>query len=208
MDRPVEPNTYGTPEPDRIDPPGGFAQMPESAPDPTQGTAAPYRGDVPPMHAPEPGRGSVPPMSTPGHMQRFDPWNYREGAGYGDGSDLVGFRVEAIDGHIGKIDEASTTVGESYLVVDTGPWIFGHKVLLPAGTVNHIDSLDRKLYVDRTKEQIKHAPEYDPEHAADPAYRDKIQDYYHTTYSLGDVMPPARPDTEGYRPGEDPNFPR
>ena len=36
MDRPVSPNMFGSPVPDpeRIDPPGGFAHMPPSAPDP------------------------------------------------------------------------------------------------------------------------------------------------------------------------------
>ena len=48
-------------------------------------------------------------------------------------NDLTGFSVEALDGSIGKIDEASNEVGASYLVVDTGPWIFGKKVMLPAG---------------------------------------------------------------------------
>jgi hypothetical protein len=47
---------------------------------------------------------------------------------------IAGFHVEAVDGHIGSIDEASYEVGGAYLVVDTGPWIFGRKVLLPAGT--------------------------------------------------------------------------
>jgi hypothetical protein len=47
--------------------------------------------------------------------------------------DLTGFDVEAADGSIGKVDEATQEVGESYLVVDTGVWIFGKKVLLPAG---------------------------------------------------------------------------
>jgi hypothetical protein len=176
MDRPVSPNMFGSPVPDpeRIDPPGGFAHMPPSAPDPVEGSTAPMTGDVPPM-------------GVPSMVHRFDPWNYREGAVVGDGSDLVGYRVEAIDGHIGKIDEASTLVGESYLVVDTGPWIFGKKVLLPAGTVTHIDSLEKRVYVDRTKGQIKDSPEYDPETYKDPAYREKLGDYYHGTYGQADA---------------------
>ena len=48
---------------------------------------------------------------------------------------LVGFKVEAVDGGIGKIDEASNDVGASYIVVDTGPSIFGKKVMLPAGVI-------------------------------------------------------------------------
>jgi hypothetical protein len=157
------------PDPDRIDPPGGYAHMPPSAPDPVEGSTAPMTGDVPPM-------------GTPLTSQRFDPWNYRESSGVGDGSDLVGFRVEAVDGHIGKIDEASTLVGDSYLVVDTGPWIFGKKVLLPAGTVTNIDREAHRLYVDRSKEQIKNSPEFDPETFRDQTYRDKVGGYYDTTY--------------------------
>ena len=195
MDRPVPPNMFGSPvpdperwehpvtEPESIDPPGGYAHLPPSAPDPAEGSTAPMTGDVPPM-------------STPSTVHRFDPWNYREGA-LGDGSDLVGYRVEAVDGHIGKIDEASTLVGDSFLVVDTGPWIFGKKVLLPAGTVTNIDAAERRLYVDRTKDQIRNAPEFDPESLRDQAYRDKVGSYYHSTYQLIDFLPP------GAKPGED-----
>ena len=43
-------------------------------------------------------------------------------------TDVTGFEVEATDGGIGKVDEATNEVGSSYLVVDTGPWIFGKKV--------------------------------------------------------------------------------
>ncbi len=39
--------------------------------------------------------------------------------------DLSGFKVEATDGDIGKVDEATNEVGSSFIIVDTGPWIFG-----------------------------------------------------------------------------------
>jgi hypothetical protein len=54
-------------------------------------------------------------------------------------SDVVGFDVEATDGSIGKIDEATYDVGSSYVVVDTGPWIFGSKVMLPAGIITRVE---------------------------------------------------------------------
>ncbi|MFD2768124.1 PRC-barrel domain-containing protein [Micromonospora eburnea] len=113
---------------------------------------------------------------------RFDPWSYRDDAGV-SGVDLVGYKVEASDGAVGKVDRASHEVNSSYLVVDTGPWIFGKKVMLPAGTVNHVDHDERKVYVDRSKEQIKAAPEYDVSTDADPAYREKLGGYYDDTYS-------------------------
>ena len=48
--------------------------------------------------------------------------------------DLTGWDVEAQDGHLGKIDEATYEVGRSYIVVDTGFWIFGKKRMIPAGS--------------------------------------------------------------------------
>jgi hypothetical protein len=160
------------------DPAGGNAQMRPTAPSPTPGGTAPSSADTPS------------PMTTPRAVHRFDPWNYREEMALGDGAEVVGYTVEAIDGHIGKIDRSSTLVDDSYLVVDTGPWIFGKRVLLPAGTVNHVDSLDRKVYVDRTKAQIKDSPEFDPDQF-NPVYRDKLGGYYHSTYD-GSAIPGTR----------------
>jgi hypothetical protein len=124
----------------------------------------------------------------------FDPWSYRDDAGI-TGVDLVGYKVTATDGAIGKIDHASNEVAASYLVVDTGPWIFGRKVMLPAGVVNHIDHDDRRVYVDRSKDQIKAAPEFDEINHADSTYRDKLGGYYGDTYGSPGVtmLPPDRP---------------
>ncbi|MEU7996953.1 PRC-barrel domain-containing protein [Micromonospora sp. NPDC049060] len=117
----------------------------------------------------------------------FDPWRYRDTARVAD-ADLVGYKVEATDGGIGKIDSASHEVNDSYLVVDTGPWIFGRKVMIPAGTVNHVDHDERKVHVDRSKDQIKAAPEYDETADTDPTYRDRLGGYYDETYS---AIPPG-----------------
>ncbi|MDI1462145.1 PRC-barrel domain containing protein [Catellatospora sp. KI3] len=113
----------------------------------------------------------------------WDPWNYRETLDYkpaDDGGDrsIVGFHVEATDGGIGKIDEATGAVGSRYLVVDTGPWIFGSKVLLPAGVITNIDFAEERVYVDRSKAEIKDAPEYDPDRRDDADYRGSLGDYY------------------------------
>ena len=91
---------------------------------------------------------------------QIDIWAYRGQADL-ETTDIVGFGVEALDGSIGKIDKASDEVGSSYIVVDTGPWIFGQKVMLPAGVIDRIDLAEEKVYVHRDKEQIKDAPSYD-----------------------------------------------
>ena len=55
----------------------------------------------------------------------IDVWTYRDPADLGydpiGGRDLTGYHVEALDGSIGKVDEASNEVGSSYIIVDTGP---------------------------------------------------------------------------------------
>ena len=91
---------------------------------------------------------------------------------------IDGFSVEARDGSIGKVDEATYEVGSSYIVVDTGPWIFGKKVLLPASVVDRIDPNEETLYVTLTKDQIKDSPQFDETTYRDQAYRTSIADYY------------------------------
>jgi hypothetical protein len=71
-------------------------------------------------------------------------------------------------------------------VVDTGAWIFGRTVLLPAGVVERIDTVEKKVYVDRTKDQIKAAPEYD-QTVDDATYRDRLGGYYSKTYNGPDT---------------------
>jgi hypothetical protein len=105
-----------------------------------------------------------------------DIWTY--GAEVGDVRGIVGYSVEALDGGIGKIDEATEEVGTASIVVDTGPWIFGHKVILPAGVVDRIDRDEECVYVNRTKEQIKNAPELGERTMADDAHRDELSHYY------------------------------
>ena|SRR5215471_17873522 len=92
--------------------------------------------------------------------------------------DLTHFRVEASDGSIGKVDEATTEAAGSFVVVDTGPWIFGKKVMLPAGVINKIDLDTETVFVDLTKDEIKNAPEFDEKTFRDQAYRNRIGDYY------------------------------
>jgi hypothetical protein len=106
-----------------------------------------------------------------------DMWTYRDQQSWGN-TDITGFNVEALDGGIGSIDEASTEIGGSYLVVDTGPWIFGKKVLLPAGVIDRVDVNDERVYVNRTKEQIENAPEFDEDRYRDEGYRSDVGTYY------------------------------
>ncbi|MFD0166112.1 PRC-barrel domain containing protein [Streptomyces decoyicus] len=88
-------------------------------------------------------------------------WGYLPDSGYRAGTVLVGYSVEAIDGSIGKVDKHSDEVDSAHLVVDTGPWILGRRVVLPAGTVTGIDQEEEKVYVGRTRQEIKDAPAFE-----------------------------------------------
>jgi hypothetical protein len=104
-------------------------------------------------------------------------WTFNTEPTIGD-VDLTGFKVEAMDGSIGKIDEATYDVGSSYVIVDTGPWIFGKKVMLPAGVVQRIDPEGELVFVNRTKDEIKNAPEFDPDNYRSEPYRSSLGEYY------------------------------
>jgi hypothetical protein len=104
-------------------------------------------------------------------------WTYQAAAPIDD-VDLTGYTVEATDGEVGKVTEASNELGASWLVVDTGPWILGKKVLLPAGVISEVDPEERKIFVDRTRDEIKAAPEHDPSGYRDQEYRLAIAEHY------------------------------
>ena len=110
----------------------------------------------------------------------LDVWTYRETTLGVDinKANIIDYGVEALDGSIGKVDEATYDAGSAFIVVDTGPWIFGKKVMLPAGIIKSVDHDDEKIYVNRTKDQIKDAPEFDDSLAQDEKYRGRLGSYY------------------------------
>jgi hypothetical protein len=105
-------------------------------------------------------------------------WTYDEDPGA-----IVGYTVEATDGEIGKVDKHNAKPGQSFLIVDTGPWIFGRTVMLPAGVVDHIDSDAKVVHVTRSKDDIKNAPEFVENGEDDAGYREDLGGFY-TTFWL------------------------
>lgn len=115
----------------------------------------------------------------------WDPWSYRGSSEerLGD-SALVGYRVHATDDAVGTIDAETNDVGASYVVVDTGPWIFGRKVLLPAGTIERVDWAAEAVHLDLTADEVKGSPPEPSTSWADPAYRAEVATYYGALYEL------------------------
>jgi PRC-barrel domain len=106
----------------------------------------------------------------------FNSWTYRDAslASTLRQREIVGYDVEAIDGSIGKIDGATLETDLRHVVVDTGPWIFGKKVMLPAGVLKSVDHENESVFVNRTKDEIKNAPEFDDSLRNDEKYRAEL----------------------------------
>jgi sporulation protein YlmC with PRC-barrel domain len=93
--------------------------------------------------------------------------------------DLTGYEVVTTDGEkIGKVDEATNETANSWIVVDTGFWIFGKKRMIPAGSIESIDPEKRQIRVALRKDEIKNAPDFDEVRKGESNYRDEVSNYY------------------------------
>lgn len=97
------------------------------------------------------------------------------------GNDIKGMSVysRTADEKIGSIDDI--IVDESgkfrYFVVDLGFWIFGKKVLLPAGRATIDDRQDR-VFVDMTRDQAENLQEYHSDMTMDYDYEEGVRNVY------------------------------
>jgi hypothetical protein len=111
-------------------------------------------------------------MST---VQR-DIWGYRHDSW--SNATISGYDVIALDGAIGTVDAATADVDARCIVLHTGAWILGKRVLLPVGVVESVDDQERVVRVELTKDQIKQAPELDETASDDDATRSLLGEYY------------------------------
>lgn len=107
--------------------------------------------------------------------------NYRDDI-FG-GEDIKGFDVYAgaTDEKIGSIYEVlvDDTGRFRYLVIDTGIWIFGKKVLLPIGS-SRIDYDARRVYAIglTSKQQAENLPQYSEDMTVDYDYEERVRNVY------------------------------
>jgi hypothetical protein len=114
-------------------------------------------------------------------MAPVEIWEYRAQVEV-ESIDPSGFAVEAVDGPVGKVTEASNELGASWLVVETGLPVVGKKILLPAGIIERIDPDQERIYVDRTRDEVRAAPEHDPSGYRDQEVQLALADYYANFY--------------------------
>lgn len=114
-------------------------------------------------------------MSSP-ILTRWQPWTFGDLSWIG--KHLSGYTIEAVDGEVGKVDKSTDEVGSSYLIADMHGMLIGRKVMLPAGVVSGIDHVNRRVLIDRTKDQVKNAPQFDDSMLHDVSYRDRLGRYF------------------------------
>ena len=52
------------------------------------------------------------------------------------------------------------------------------RVMLPAGIIQSVELDEEKVYVNRTKDEIKSSPEFDEDTFREQPYRDSVSSYY------------------------------
>jgi hypothetical protein len=95
--------------------------------------------------------------------------------------EVVAYRLEATDGGIGHvrafvIDDKTWRV--RYLVVDTGTWWHGRKVVFAPEWVDRVSWGERCLHVGLTRDQIKTAPPYPGPDGITTVYEAALEAHY------------------------------
>ncbi|MEO6843949.1 MAG: PRC-barrel domain-containing protein [Ginsengibacter sp.] len=94
---------------------------------------------------------------------------------------LVGYSLKETDGEIGNIedfyfDDISWKI--RYLVVRTGNWFTGRKVLISPKSLQNPDWEHEEFHVSLTKEQIKNSPDIDTEKPVSRQQEEQLYSYY------------------------------
>ena len=102
---------------------------------------------------------------------------------------LVVFAIGATDGEIGKVkefyfDDETWTI--RYLIVETGNWLFGRKILISPQSLLIPDWERRIFAADLTKEQITDSPDIDTQKPVSRQQEIKLQYHYLQSSYWGD----------------------
>ena len=95
--------------------------------------------------------------------------------------DVIGYDIHARDGAIGQVEDFLVDDGPwtiRWVVVDTGNWLPGKRVLVSPEWVEAVTWSDRAVRVGLTRDQIEHAPEYKPDEPLSREYEVRLFEYY------------------------------
>jgi hypothetical protein len=98
-----------------------------------------------------------------------------------DASAIHRYAVETSDGQIGTVsdllfDDAGWVI--RWLIVDTGTWLTGRKVLLPLSALGQPDRSQRHFPVKPTMQQVKDNPDVDTDQPVSHQLEDHVYNFY------------------------------
>ena len=94
---------------------------------------------------------------------------------------LIGMSVQAVDGAIGKVEDVyfdDHRWAARYLVVDTGSWLAGRKVLVSPIALDKIDWLNSDMRVTLTRQQVRDSPPVDSDKPISRQHEADLLGYY------------------------------
>ena len=77
--------------------------------------------------------------------------------------DVSGHHIQAVDGEIGHVEDFiidDETWAIRYLIINTRNWWPGKKVLVSPQWIERVSWIQSKVFVNLSRETIKHSPEY------------------------------------------------
>ncbi|MCB8942993.1 MAG: PRC-barrel domain-containing protein [Ardenticatenaceae bacterium] len=95
--------------------------------------------------------------------------------------EVSGYDVFANDGELGHVETFLVDTLRwivRYVVVDTGTWLPGRKVLIAPMWVSGIRWADSEMYLKLTQREVETSPEYDPEQHLYRDYETRLYDHY------------------------------
>lgn len=116
--------------------------------------------------------------------------------------ELEGFRILATDGDIGKVHDfffEDQSWAVRYLVVDTGHWLPGRKVLLPTPMLLGPHPQEKTFAVTLTREKVKTSPDVDTDKPVSRIREIELHTHYDWPFHWGMVgawvgsVPPIPP---------------
>lgn len=96
-------------------------------------------------------------------------------------NELLGYELMSKDGQMGKVHDfffSDIDWMVRYLVVDTGPWIFGRKVLISPQALLQPVWASETFPVDLTREEVKSSPDVDVAKPVSREYEDELFAHY------------------------------
>ncbi len=100
----------------------------------------------------------------------------------------TGSKIHATDGDIGKVEEFYFDDDQwaiRYLVVDTGPWILGRKVLISPLSITGTRWEEERVDTRLTKDQVKNSPDIDTKQPISRLQEREYNRYYAIPYYWG-----------------------